>query len=371
MTATFTVETATNALLCYQWQQDNGSYLTNLADGGNLNGANTSTLTVSNVSPANVGAYSVIVSNAAGVVPSSNAFLTLVPWRPVIIAHPTNRLALPGEKVTLSVAAVGSQPLFYTWLESETNVIDAGNVSGSVTSSLAFNNVSPGNAGTYSVIVSNALGSAISTGASLSVVSLTVPGIALATVYSFTEGNHGVNPNGLARDANGNLYGTTQHGGPNSAGTVLRLAADGTLVDLYSFTGGNDGANPFAALVQERDGSFYGTTFQGGAYDNGSVFRITTSGAFANLISLNITNGDLPYAGLALGMDGSFYGTSYQGGSYGHGTVFRITTNGILTTLWSFTGGADGAFPYAGVLQAADGMVYGTTYKGGTYGDGT
>src|SRR6266568_2751126 len=408
MTATFTVETATNALLCYQWQQDNGSYLTNLADGGNLTGANTSTLTVSNVSPANVGAYSVIVSNAAGVVPSSNAFLTLVPWRPVIIAHPTNRLALPGEKVTLSVAAVGSQPLFYTWLESETNVIDAGNVSGSGTSSLAFNNVSPGNAGTYSVIVSNALGSAISTGASLSVVSLTVPGIALATVYSFTEGNHGVNPNGLARDANGNLYGTTQHGGPNSAGTVLRLAADGTLVDLYSFTGGNDGANPFAALVQERDGSFYGTTFQGGAYDNGSVFRITTSGAFANLISLNITNGDLPYAGLALGMDGRFYGTSYQGGSYGHGTVFRITTNGtfpygglaqgsdgnfygatssggsygsgtifrmtpkgLLTNLYSFTGGSDGRGPAAALLQGSDGNFYGTTAYGGAYDDGT
>src|SRR6266567_3710321 len=371
MTATFTVETATNALLFYQWQQDNGSYLTNLADGGNLSGATTSTLTVSNVSPANVGAYSVIVSNAAGVVPSSNAFLTLVPWRPVITAHPTNRIALPGEKVTVSVAAVGSQPLFYTWLESETNVMDGGNVSGSGTSSLTFNNVSAGNAGTYSVIVSNELGWAISTGALLSVVSVTAPGIAMATLYSFADGNHGVNPNGLAQGADGNFYGTTQHGGPNSSGTVFQLSADETLGDLHSFTGGNDGANPFAALAQGRDGSFYGTTFQGGDYDIGAVFRITTSGTFTNLISLNITNGDLPYAGLALGVDENFYGTSYQGGAYGHGTVFRITTNGTLTTLWSFTGGADGAFPYAGVLQAADGMVYGTTYKGGTYGDGT
>ena len=114
-----------------------------------------------------------------------------------------------------------------------------------------------------------------------------------------------------------------------------------------------------------------GTTFQGGAYDNGTVFRVTASGVLSNLISLNITNGDLPYAGLTPGGDLNFYGTTYQGGAAGRGTAFRISTNGTLTTLYSFSDGQDGGFVAAGLLRGSDGSLYGTTYNGGAYGYGT
>src|SRR5439155_22205410 len=109
MTASFSVGTAPNALLLYQWQENR----TNLNDGGQVSGSATDTLTISNVLSASVGAYSVIVSNAAGVVPSSNAFLTIVPSEPVIVLQPTNQTVLPGAPTSFSVAAVGDTPYFY------------------------------------------------------------------------------------------------------------------------------------------------------------------------------------------------------------------------------------------------------------------
>ena len=213
------------------------------------------------------------------------------------------------------------------------------------------------------MVVGNADGLATSSGAVLTVISITAPGASLTAVYSFTGGNDGGNPNGLLRGANGSFYGTTQNGGTNFAGTVFQMAADGAVSGLYSFTGGNDGATPFAALAQGPDGNFYGTTFQGGAFDNGTVFSVTPSGVLSNLVSLNITNGDLPYAGLTLGGDLNFYGTTYQGGAAGRGTAYRITTNGALTTLYSFTNGLDGGHVAAGLLRGSDGYFYGTTYE--------
>ncbi len=370
-TAIFSVGTATNGFLFYQWQLDNGRYLTNLTDGGNISGAATSTLTLSDVSAANVGAYSVIVSNVAGVVTSSNAFLTLVPWRPIITAQPVSQTALPGQTVTLTVAAVGTEPLFYHWRRSGTNLTDGGNISGAATSTLTLANVSPADTATYSVLVSNALGSATSTGATLTVPSVTAPGTTLAMLHSFTGGNDGANPNGLVQGTNGNFYGTTQNGGANASGSVFQMSANGALLQLYSFTGGNDGATPYAALAQGPDGNFYGTTFQGGAYDLGTVFRIASNGALATLVSFNITNGDLPYAGLTPAADGNFYGTTYQGGNSSRGTVYRMSASGALNTLYSFTAGNDGGLPFAGLVACADGNLYGTTYKGGAYGYGT
>ena len=90
-TASFTVGVANSASLSYQWQYDNGMYVTNLTDGGDLSGSTTSTLVISNAAPADAGAYSVIVSNAAGAVASTEAFLAVFPWRPVITAQPAAR----------------------------------------------------------------------------------------------------------------------------------------------------------------------------------------------------------------------------------------------------------------------------------------
>jgi uncharacterized repeat protein (TIGR03803 family) len=371
MSAIFTVGTATNGFLSYQWRRDNGAFQTNLTDSGNLFGSASNTLVINNVSSANVGAYSVVVSNAQGAAISSNAFLTILPWRPIIVTQPTNRTALPGEVVTLSLKAVGTQPLVYQWQKNGVNLTDGADLLGSSTMNLRISNIAVADAGSYSVIVSNTFGTAISSNAILSVAAATAPGVSMATLYSLTGGEEGANPNGLLLVSNSTFYGTTQNGGTNQAGTIFRLTTNGLFASLYSFTGGNDGANPFAALAPGPDGNFYGTAFQGGASRNGTIFRMTPAGLLSTLVTFNIGNGDFPYAQLMLGADSNFYGTCYQGGAFGRGTVFRVATNGTFATLFAFSNGTDGGHLAGGLVQAADGSLYGTTYKGGALGFGT
>src|SRR6266568_4684842 len=361
MTANFRVGTAPNALLLYQWQE-NGN---NLNDGGNVSGSATGTLTISNVLSASVGAYSVIVSNAAGVVPSSNAFLTIVPSEPVIVLQPTNQTVLPGATASFSVAAVGDTPYLYQWQVDGTNLSNSASFSGVTSSTLTINSVSPSNAGTYSALVTNALGWASSTGAVLSVISVTVPGLTMSTLWSF-NGNSGKFPySPLAGGRDGNFYGTTIEGGTSGAGTVFRVNTNGSLFTVLSFNG-NNGAIPFGGLVLARDGYYYGTTYTGAFYGDGTVFRII-GGMPITLATFNGNNGAFPVAGLVQGSDGNFYGTANQGGAYGYGTVFRITGGGTLTTLVAFNY-SDGAFPSPVLAQGSDGNFYGTTENGGTNG---
>src|SRR6185436_11465004 len=120
---------------------------------------------------------------------------------------------------------------------------------------------------------------------------------------------------------------------------------------------GANGAYPSCALVQGADGSIYGTTENGGTNGGaGTVFKITPSGAFTSLYSF--TGGDdgaVPIPGLVQGSDGNFYGTTIQGGNRGgFGTVFQITPSGGLTTLHSFDGGDNGANPWGGLLLGKD-----------------
>ena len=366
LTAQFKVGTATNALLNFQWRRDAGTGPTNLTDLGNVSGAGTSILRINDVSPGDIGVYSMIVSNSAGTAISSNASLTILPRRPFIAAQPSARTVLAGQTAKFAVNVFGTRPLYYRWQRGGTNLSDGVSISGATTSILTIANVSPLDAATYAVVVTNTFGSNISAGATLTVISSNAPNVTLTTLYSFSGGNDGVNPNGLMLATNGILYGTTQYGGSNGLGTIFQLTPVGSPAGLYSFTGTNDGANPFAALIQGRDGNLYGTAFQGGAFDNGTIFTITPAGAFTNLVSLNITNGDLPYAGLTLVTNGNFYGAAYQGGASGPGAIFKITPAGLLTTIYSFTGGtSDGGFPHASLTQAADGNLYGTTHKVG------
>ncbi len=124
--------------------------------------------------------------------------------------------------------------------------------------------------------------------------------------------------------------------------------------------------------MQGTDGNFYGTAYGLGKFNGGTVFKITPAGALTTLYSFcslaNCADGLSPYAGLVQASDGNFYGTTFQGGAYSHGTVFKITPGGTLTTLHSFcalTNCVDGIGPYAGLVQASDGNFYGTTYEGG------
>jgi uncharacterized repeat protein (TIGR03803 family) len=197
-----------------------------------------------------------------------------------------------------------------------------------------------------------------------------------AALVSFNNTNGASPYAGLVQANDGNLYGTTYQGGTYGRGTIFKLTTNGTFTSLYSFTGTNDGAYPYAGLVPGADGSFYGTTFYGGASSIGTVFEFATNGTLTTLVSFGNTNGAYPQAGLVPGSDGNFYGTTSAGGAYtnlsglGCGTVFKLATNGTLTTLVSFDG-TNGASPEAGLIQGADGNFYGTTTHGGANGYGT
>src|ERR1017187_5485119 len=157
---------------------------------------------------------------------------------------------------------------------------------------------------------------------------------------------------GLVQAANGGLYGTTLVGGTNSAGTIFKITPGGTLTTLYSFcpqTNCTDGAEPEAGLFQAANGDLYGTTYFGGTNAQGTVFKITQGGTLTTLYSFcsqtNCTDGATPGAGLVQAANGDLYGTT----SNGYDTVFKITPGGTLTTLYSFcsqTNCTDGAEPY-------------------------
>jgi uncharacterized repeat protein (TIGR03803 family) len=223
------------------------------------------------------------------------------------------------------------------------------------------------------------------------------PSGTLTALYSFCGGDvclEGANPvSALVQATNGNFYGTAQTGGANclpdgGCGTVFEMTPRGKLTTLYTFcaqSGCTDGANPVAGLVQATDGDFYGTTKNGGANGDGTIFKITRAGILTTLYSFcadyedyTCMDGYGPYAGLIQATDGDFYGTTFGGGAncapYGCGTIFKITPGGTLTTLYSFcsqSGCTDGASPYAGLIQATNGDFFGTTYGGGANGDGT
>lgn len=366
MSATFTVGVSNPASVFYQWRFDNGAFVTNLSDSIDLTGSRTASLTISNVSPTNGGTYSVSVSNAAGTAVSSNALLSIVSSRPVITAQPASQTGLPGQTVVVAVTAFGTQPLSYQWQQNGTNLADGGGISGSTSNLLQIANISAASAGTYSVILSNGLGQASSTGAVISVVSVTAPEISMATVHSFTDGH----PNGLSQWGSNIFYGTTQNGGSNSSGTIFQWTPGSAPSVFHTFTGSN-GATPFSTLAPHKNGNLYGTTFQGGELDNGTLFGVRPGILFTNFVSFNITNGSLPYAGVTLAPNGNLYGATWQGGAFGRGTAFKVTTTGQQTLLYSFSNGADGGHPSGDLCLGSDTNFYGATYRGGASDFGT
>lgn len=198
----------------------------------------------------------------------------------------------------------------------------------------------------------------------------------LVSLYSFTGTTDGGSPQGLMEANDGNFYGVTFQGGSGDHGTVFKISHAGRLWTLYNFCaqGGNncpDGSFPSAGLMQASDGNLYGTTLQGGGNKCGTVFRISTAGAFSTLHDFNRADGCGPVAVLIQGNDGNIYGTTNRGGSHGLGTIFKISLAGKFTSLYSFcseSNCADGQEPAAGLIQGTDGNFYGTTSHGGVTG---
>src|SRR5262249_35577524 len=155
------------------------------------------------------------------------------------------------------------------------------------------------------------------------------PAGALTTLFNFSEFNGNIPFAGLVQASNGVLYGNTQVSGTNvpNAGTIFKITTNGTQTELFKFHL-TDGALPANKLIFGPDGNLYGTTPQGGIDDSftgfGTVFRITTNGTFTSLALFGGTNGFNPEASVAFGPDGNLYGTTFDGGTYGGGTIFRI-----------------------------------------------
>ncbi len=235
----------------------------------NLNAA------ASNLPPGNYTATIWFTNLTDGFAQSRQFVLNVLPTSsvPLIITQPVSQIALPGATANFSVVAVGQAPLSFQWQQNSTNLIDDQNILGATSTTLTINKVSSASSGIYSVIVSNALETIASTGAVLTVASVTAPGVTISNLYSFTGGVDGSNPNGLMQDTNGYFYGTTQNGGANSVGTVFQMTADGRLTTLAAFDDSGDGGFfSTAALVQGLDGYLYGTTQDGGVEWRGNHF---------------------------------------------------------------------------------------------------
>ncbi|MGB6518258.1 MAG: choice-of-anchor tandem repeat GloVer-containing protein [Candidatus Cybelea sp.] len=172
---------------------------------------------------------------------------------------------------------------------------------------------------------------------------------------------------------NGTLYGTAYGYAPHDRGTVYTISTTGAFNRLYKFHG-PDGANPFSSLI-DVGGTLYGTTEYGGASRNGAVYSITTGGAENVLYSFKGgSDGANPFSSLIY-VGGKLYGTTHDGGSSSCscGTVYSVSMAGAETVLHRFAGGSDGEYPIAPLVQV-NGALYGTTFgvvNGQNYNPGT
>jgi uncharacterized repeat protein (TIGR03803 family) len=201
--------------------------------------------------------------------------------------------------------------------------------------------------------------------------------ITLKGSFDFTT--NGAGPYAALTSAgNGKFYGTTTYGGANNQGTIFEFDPSGNgSITLKGTFDGTNGAAPHAALVSAGNGIFYGTTVDGGANNNGTIFEFDPSGNSGSG-SINVkgsfdgANGEKPYAALTSAGNGKFYGTTLDGGDNGFGAIFEFDPSGsgsiTLKSSFAFT---NGAVPYAALTPAGNGNFYGTTFFGGAGGAGT
>jgi uncharacterized repeat protein (TIGR03803 family) len=202
------------------------------------------------------------------------------------------------------------------------------------------------------------------------------PAGVLTTLSNFCRASCGEGsfPSPVLQARNGSFYGTTIDGGTHNQGTVFKMTAQGAVNTVYSFcsvSNCGDGVSP-GSLLQATDGSFYGTTSFAGPF-RGTLFKLLPGGKLTTLhtFCVDVTtclDGDVSAGALVQGIDGDLYGVNHGGGSLGGGTIYKISSAGELTILYSFCGKVncpDGSLPSTGLVLASDGNFYGTTTIGG------
>ena len=190
----------------------------------------------------------------------------------------------------------------------------------------------------------------------------------LTVLFVFPGGERGFRPGALMQGSDGALYGTAVGGEMLYArlpGVVYRfdpVTRDYRILHTFVIS---DGRDPTGKLFQANDGFFYGTTNQGGPWNSGVVYKVDAAGAFAVVHAFDVNEGSQPKAGVFQAGDGLFYGTLESGG-YG-GRIFCMDAAGNLTVLFSFGPySTDGWRPTTNPIEARDGFFYGTTPRGGT-----
>jgi uncharacterized repeat protein (TIGR03803 family) len=199
-------------------------------------------------------------------------------------------------------------------------------------------------------------------------------------IYSFSGGADGNEPlfSGVVQDEAGNFYGTTYSGGAFKYGTVFKVDAAGNETVLHSFGEKHDGRSPIAGLVIDPVGHLFGTTSAGGIRSGkceqgcGIVFEIEPNGDEKILHGFAAgSDGAGPFGGLIRDQAGNLYGTTELGGAFGCGTIFKVDASGAYTILYSFAGQPDAQNPEAGLIRDDAGNFYGTTADGGVYNYGS
>jgi uncharacterized repeat protein (TIGR03803 family) len=198
---------------------------------------------------------------------------------------------------------------------------------------------------------------------------------AYSTVYKFSV-TYGTSPIASpTQGTDGYLYIPVALSGLNYCGTIVQITTAGVLNNSYDFTCESGGSDPIGPLVQAANGNFYSTTQAGGSNGEGTIYQVTTGLVVTVLHSFGTSFGDgeLPSAGLLLANDGNYYGSTAEGGTYDDGTLFNTSTGGSYTQLYSFNNSANllQMSPLSPPVQATNGTLYGVTEFGGTDNDGT